>query len=686
VDFLRFFLGLSTGLILVVGTAWWSYWVACRLASDPEDAWGRVSAAVVAGIWLATVGFFLLFSANGFRPLPAVLGIVALALFARAWPGAVYEHASRDWHQLREEGLGWLRSTWGAVTGAIGALALLRTLLTPPLGWDWMTYRGPRAVHFLQGYDWALPQAPGIWNMCRHYVAGTEVLAAWTMLPFHNDFATALGHFMHWISLGACVASLAHALGLRGDTRGLSIAAALNMPIAYVLIGTGYSGLLAAVGTTAAAAHGARFAQGGNVSHAALAIVGLGIAVGAGITNVVPALLVGLLLTAFAATRSDRRHAMGAVVIGTAVALLVFVPWLLVAYRDTGAPLSPLPATLFGIELGRSNAEVDFAQTFFYEGEYTWAKESTTVRHWFVHPLIYENFGVLGGVVVIGCVPGAWVARGRWRGLLIAGGMSVALFASMFPPGMNMIRLTGGPGITRFLVGALAVLAPIAMAATERGDAGRLYRQVVVVNVIGLAIFNALHGWMFYERMPVLIMAMVFAVGMPLLFKLGRNDASLGLVLAFVALSVGGWYLRKEQLRRRATATQTAFQFHGSPRYWAPVAAALDTPDRPRTIAITGGLGHGAMSWPPYYFFGSELQNTVLHVTSTASGEILTATSPASIRRSRAEWFRRLADANVDAVVAFPGPSPELEWMSNRPEVFERIAGDANWGAFLLGH
>lgn len=684
VDFLRLSLGVGVALILVGGTGWVSYWIACRLCPERDDPWGRLSAAVFAGLWLATMAFFLLFSVGGFLPAPAVFAVGGLVVGALRWPGQAYAFARDDGQHLLDVVKGWMGTLWFAVPGFVAILTMLRCLITPPLGWDWMTYRGPRAVHFLKGIDWALPETPGIWNMTRHYVAGTEVLAAWAMLPFHNDMFVATQHAMHWVALGVCTASLARAIGLSRNGIGLSLVLALHLPISSTLVGTGYSALLAAVGTTGAAAHAVRFVQHRSITHGAIAIVGLGLAVGAQITSLFPAAGVGSVIAIVALARKDRTRAIFAVVLGSLGAMMVFVPWFLVAYRDTGAPLSPLPLTIFGLELGKSNAELDFVHTFFYEGAYTWRKESSVVSQWFTSSVVYECFRELGLLVVAGCIPGAIHARRQWPAVVICLVTSLCIFASLYPPGMNFIRLVMGPTVARFLVGAVTVLCPLAVAFTEWGIVGELYRRLLAVAVSCFAVYNALHGWLLYERRSVFVAAAILVIAIPLLRALIRVHRAAGLAAALTAFLAGSALLRHHQLDRRATAVASAFQLHGSPRYWAPAAAALDHPKKPKTIALTSGLGLGCMEWFPYYFFGSEMQNTLIHVSPTASGELLTATSPKSIPRSKEAWLRRLKQQGVDAVVSFTQRSDELRWMSRMKRRFKHIAGDKQWGAFRI--
>jgi hypothetical protein len=109
-----------------------------------------------------------------------------------------------------------------------------------------------------------------------------------------------------------------------------------------------------------------------------------------------------------------------------------------------------------------------------------------------------------------------------------------------------------------------------------------------------------------------------------------------------------------------------------------PLWRHLDGP-RPFRVAVTAGwdgMGHNFFLHP---FFGSRLQNEIVFVPVTASGEPIAARQAAlRARHSDYEaWRRRLIERRVDYVAVLSPPTVESTWIRSHPEHFDLVAEGA---------
>lgn len=86
-----------------------------------------------------------------------------------------------------------------------------------------------------------------------------------------------------------------------------------------------------------------------------------------------------------------------------------------------------------------------------------------------------------------------------------------------------------------------------------------------------------------------------------------------------------------------------------------------------------------------YHFLGRELQNEVVYVPVTVSGE-LAHFGPGYNRREQADlkaWLTRLHEQEVDFVMSFAPAGLELEWMKRESAFFTKVVGnDRDWGMY----
>jgi len=162
--------------------------------------------------------------------------------------------------------------------------------------------------------------------------------------------------------------------------------------------------------------------------------------------------------------------------------------------------------------------------------------------------------------------------------------------------------------------------------------------------------------------------------------RLRFGPAALTLIATFILVFASPWATVRTQYRYRiyeaAAADAPAFvmhyvwDFHASA--W-PIWQLLDDGRPHRIAAYYGwdGLGHNGLRYP---LTGSELQNAVLYVPSSRTGEVIDYRDEEKVASSMDEsaWLARLASERIDYVVTgFPAP-PEQQVIERHPEAFER--------------
>ncbi|MEY4515333.1 MAG: hypothetical protein RLZZ450_7455, partial [Pseudomonadota bacterium] len=135
----------------------------------------RWAAIVGAGMWTATMGFHVLRGLGLFNLLAGLVCCTALgaaAVFVRPsvapWSWAL----SREWRALVAVFRLFGRQKYGFCSALFASYLLLiaaRSLIVPPVGWDTITYHGPRMVQWLQTGQFTYDPGPGPYSFYRHF-------------------------------------------------------------------------------------------------------------------------------------------------------------------------------------------------------------------------------------------------------------------------------------------------------------------------------------------------------------------------------------------------------------------------------------------------------------------------------------------------------------------------------------
>jgi len=651
----------------------------------------RLCALSSVGLWCASVGFHVLRSLHAFKLGFALLACVGLSwLCQRYLPGRLRPEL-RAWRRVIRLGSA-RRYVWlNACFAAFALLLALRALLIPPLGWDTLTYHGPRAVQWLQTGQFTFDDGVGAYNFYRHFMSGGEVFSAWAMLPFRSDLLVNLASVAQWLALFVASWALARALGLREPYAATGAGVVMFLPAVQLEVSSGYVELALNASLLSGIALAVHCLRRPSVGAALLCAMALGVAASIKLPGVPPAAVValGLAVRLLFTRRLGARDKLRAAAISCCMALLPPAPFLLRAYLDTGYPLSPLPVRVFGQTLGVASEMIRWYQERPQLNAYTWPVEKKALLAVF-SPLarFNESFGSMA-VIPLFALPFGWFAlvrRKPWLGLLLSAAALTPVLAH-FGHELTAVRLLRAPSSTRFLIPFLALVVLISLCLCLRESAlGRLYRQLLLLYPImtSFMAFRRGHGeWEVRDHAGLGVALVLAASVLAACARRGRLQllaASLGLWLVFACV------LQARRDQTRNLAMQQSYALHGFPKFWTKAPALVDEPEQARHIAITGGPDHASDKWFHYFFYGRHFQNDIHYVPPTRDGSLVQLRPAGALEASadREAWLLRLQQRGITDVLCFPPRALELGWMQSQPERFERLDGDDTWGLYRL--
>ncbi|MFT5049554.1 MAG: hypothetical protein ACI8QZ_000947 [Chlamydiales bacterium] len=696
--------GLLSALLLIAAAFVTSYRVAW-VWIGPSPAILRAASVLLIGTWLATAAFHLLLALGAFACWAALPAALLLAAASCRWigphpTGRLLRRDARVLRRITAQSLGRPSVLALLCLAPFVVLRLVRGLVQPTMGWDSLVYHLPRAAMFVQEGAFTFDPAPGSWSFYRNVFAGGEVLWAWAMLPFGNDVLVGCAGAVPWLGVGLATWAFARALRLREPFASLAGALVLFIPTLQLEVPSGYvepPACMAVMTAMAAAVHGLRRSARRAPGLLLLAAMGAGVAFGVKPPLAIPAVLacVPLVALTWNATRGRR---LWSIAIATAVAaILPALPWAIHAWIDTGAPLSPMPLSVFGLTLGKADPHLRFHLSGDISGAYTWAREWRVLREIFPGPMTrVEGLGVLSAIPLALAPIGLWrlARRAPMTGALLLIAL-LATCAFLYLPGFTRPRLHQSANVSRFLIVPILLAIPISMLGLERlARTQRAYASLLWGCAVFYATSFAPHGAGLLEQRRVgLALALLAAIALScwVLARLARTRRGPAItatraLLPVLISSALLFALRKDQLEHRFEAARTSFQVHRTPTYWVAGARAVDDPQHARTLAVTAGSSSRAAYWYSYFFMGSELQNHLRYVPVTVDGDIahFGPESPRTSLADRAAWMRRLRAEGVTHVVSFRPASIELAWMRSAPGRFRPVHASDDWGVFEL--
>jgi hypothetical protein len=654
----------------------------------------RWSSVFGIGMWLATVGFHLLRSLGLFKlqyALIACSGLLAITLFAapgRVPLAAALRHERRALRRVFQLFRRGRYNLWTGCFISFAALLALRSLIIPPLGWDTLTYHGPRAALWLQTGQFTYDPGPGPYSVYRHLFSGGEVFAAWAMLPFRSDLLVNLATTAQWIGLGLASWALARALGLREPYAAASASVVMFAPTVQLEVGSGYVDVV----LNTALLHGIALAvhclRRLSAPACVVAAMSIGVAAGIKLTGAPPGVIVAsmLVLRLLSARGLAWMHKLGYLLLSCLCALIPVAPWTMAAWRETGYPLSPFPVQIWGFKLGLADPALQWYQERPELTAFDWAAEKAALLKLFSSVDHFnESLGSLA-VIPILVFPLGLLIFGRRRpitALTLAAAAAAPVFAH-FSAAMNAPRLLWAPSTARYLITTLAIIVPLSFAVCRTNVwVGRSYRLLALMYPLTYSVLAARRGWAKWEIREVIIVTagVLLAVCWVQTCKSPRSRLALGLLLCMVGCSA--LQVRRDETRQRAFAE--SFALHSSPREWSDAVPWIDAPG-PHRIALTGGARQASDRWFQYFLFGPRLRNRVYYVPPTRDGGIAHFGPHGDLddRADEPSWRARLRAARITEIATFAPRSMEQRWMDAAPEHYEKLVGTEHWGLYRL--
>jgi hypothetical protein len=649
---------------------------------------------VVAAAWTASAIFHLLSIFGAFR-LPVVLASILLAAGLATWIGgrqSIRSRMKRDlrWHQ-------WLRrrvarSAHRAVILCIALLAavvILHSLLLPPLGWDSLTYHAVKAGTWVQRGGIADLVAPGTWALYQNLWGGAEVLTAWSMLPFHGDTLAMATQGACWLALGLALVTLVRELGAREPFASSVAALALATPTVRMQVGTGYVEVVELALLVSGMALAVTFLRRPRGGHLMLAAAALGLAGGVKFTCAPTSSLILVVVSLYALAKGAPPRYVAA---AFAIFAISIAPWLWSAYQTTGAPLSPVPVSIFGLSLGRANPEIEAYLARPIPASNAAAEVDRLIS------ALWSGYENPGAVTVVAMVLGiATCPRLLWRRPLPALVVLLAIAAGWlqyYSPGLSVVRHYWPASSVRFLMVPLVLGAALSATPFRPCDRrGRYYLWLLWIGTLfdlGLYLARDVSGPCAVGIAGLLAALALLSAALFALFRCSRSKA-VRIVAWVAAASLFLAVVDGAHDRLRGELARMGFVRGPVEPYWLDASTLVDQPSLPRRIAVTSGPWVRADNWFVYPFLGRRLQNEVFYVPVSRDGVIRHFGSPAVneeylLAADFFSWLTRLRRERVTHVMSFSPASVELGWMERHPELFTRLSGGAgDWGLFAIG-
>jgi hypothetical protein len=685
--------GLLVALALLIACAHASYLLATRILPEAPASARAAATALIAYVLLVTV-FSLLSPLRWFRVGPALAAWIGIAAVVHLWlgrRGAWRRALERDLSAARRAwtAAGWAR--WVLLATVAVALRVARGLVSPPLGWDSLTYHLAKAGMWVQAGGFGPLPGPDSNGYYDYFPAYGDVLWAWALLPVRGDALLALAGAAVWLTASMATYACARCLGAPSRGALLAALAVCLAPAAATYVATSYVDNLVLATFLVAALFLVRTVTQGSAGDAALAGLALGALAGTKST--------GLLVTgaafavlAAAAVRPARRSKWF-LLVPLAAAFGAF-PYLR-SWVETGNPLYPFPVSIGGHPIfpaapgvlenwaERARDSPPFSLFLFV------ARLATPI------PLVPEadRMGFGPGVLllvplgVLGAVRLVRQRRTLAVGVLVA--VAAALVISQF--GAPWIWIVDIGSVQRYMLGVYACFAVMAASLERRKEQVAL--AAVAILGAGLALPRGIgpaERGALLSALPALgLVGSSFAVGALLLVR-GRTSAASAVALAGVLAALALLAPVRARVRHdvyRDAALNRSFDPHflhsSVSRAW-PIWKAFDGESQ-RRIAVSAGYDPFP-NWYWYPLLGTKLQNRVAYVPITADGGRIDYrdADETSRRASFTAWLRRLLDAGIEEVVLLAPAPPEAEWVASAPDVFAPGAAstDGTSGAF----
>lgn len=643
--------------------------------------------------WVLLVVFHGLMGLGLFRPLPALVTWVLLALVStgvapgpgeRLPPPPSPAEPPPDPRQPP----GWIALTLGTALAFLLLLALVRGLLLPTYSWDTMTYHLPLVAHWVQEGGHSYWASPGGWSYYQFFTSNGEALVSWTVLGMGGDDLSGLVLFLPWFLSLYSGRALGLGLGLSPWQAWLASLLVVTGPCYLQALNTGEVDLTLYAFLLVGAAF-SQYAEAGPEAQRVPAILLTAAAWGAAAGAKVIALPALVVLAIWGLVLLARGRVGPRVFLLTAlVAASTWAPWAIRSTLHSGSPLWPAPLTIGDHtlvpgdpELAATHAAYDrtaeamMTQPFILDW-LAWQYLSPGPRNLGPIMLVAPLLGLLGLLALV---------RRRPPGLGPMLALVLGELLVFFSPKLWSCRVYFSYSYGRFLGYPTMILLLVGLWGLPRKvREGRLLGGLLLVILATNLLVTSPFGWYDLDAQPAFMVALALLSLAGAWYlrrgawsrwaRLRPTPRGMAPVLFLALLLAPAWREARDRLRIPVLLSEPTF-------YLEPGARALEILDRPGNhyhLAVTSGVSFFGINqlWAP--FMGRRLQNTLRYVPITASGEVVSYWDLGAIRDqvSPRDWMERLYRGGFSHVLCMPPATYEARICRDNSRFFELLTGE----------
>lgn len=640
---------------------------------------------------LLSFNFAILMFAGWFAPLPSM--VLAVAELCLVWKRAprnrgftnVFRLDIFPNHRGEFHPRGWIWNVTAIGFLLFAALLGVRSLMHPLLGWDSLTYHAVKAGMWIQANGWHSLEAPGGWEYYGSFFGGGEMHTAWAMLFTGTDLFAGCVDLFFWILLGLAASSSGIEFGLAKRTSFLVCMAFLSNLELSRAVGSGYVDTCGNAMLLAGIAFLLKFIRDPKLPNLLLVGIAFGIAGSVKINLLATCVLMSLpVVVIVAKCRGFDRKAL---LMYAVCLMLPVLPWLVSNYLLTGYPFGCTPIGMGALQLGKMPPNL------------LWCLDRPDLVAYGIVPesraftSAIRSHGMTLLLVFLG-LPGLICGALRLKAPSLVALSLVGIVMTLYmSSSFATVRLGWAEVNGRFLVPVLFTVALSGLPFLTKTKFG-------MMTVESVSLLCVIHGFVSYlltyvcnshaDEAVFLMVAASLSLGIVLLARGGYFEGRgipRGLRIAGpVLLILVAAGLNELKGLMRLHAYSYCVIMHPFPRYWLPALAALAKDGNPCRIAVTYGpmqTSHHAFLAP---FMGERLQNELVYISPEADGRIIPH-DPEYFKHAKPDvnaWIAALEKSGATHVLAMMPQTLEIEWMEQRPERFQRLAGVRGiWGLYL---
>jgi hypothetical protein len=564
-------------------------------------------------------------------------------------------------------------------------IRLSKGMVAPPLSWDALTYHLYKAGMWVQQGRWFVDAAPDSWQFYQYFPPVGDSYWAWAMLGTHSDAWLAVAGVAVWLTAGAGVFSLCRSMDIENRVAYLATLAIISVPACLGFVTSAYVDNTAFALVMLASSLLIHAARENTSSVAAIGAVACALATAIKI-SFLPFFAVAMGLTLFLALHNKRPSALLLAIVGSATALY----WQIYLLYIGKTPFYPAPFSFLDLQIDPGMAELNYhiyqtsvGTDYFSElstsiGDFLWRTRDYLPTHlnltW-LFPLLL----VAGSCGLIFTLPKC----NRLTGLVIGGFFvaGLAVFVTFWTPATAYYRIVWADNMGRFFLPFYALLVILCLFLPLR-------KEPLLIVLLALNLFEAYPrglGRLDVEAMAVGMLLIGLACTATILYYHKFRVISLLLAIACIVLTQQLRDVYRYRFYKGTGSTYDVFYIGAS----LPGSAAeiLDR-DEPLVVNFSGEYSGVAYRWFRYPFLGSRLQNKVVYVPPTVSGETWSKSVEPAKPVDKQLWKQRIAESNVDYLVFIQKFPVELNWVIDDRDDYELIqaAPDKSWALVKVRH